>query len=100
MVPIASGEKGNSIQMRSPERRANARLPVLVDVVIIVGPERHAAELRDVGSDGIGIVLTNDSIRLENGARTIIEFDTSSGWSPLLGTLRVESSPISYRPNI
>src|SRR5437870_3067333 len=87
--------------MRSSERRASERFPVVIDVVVIVdGSERHAAELRDVGSDGVGLVLTTDKICLEDGASATIEFDASSGIrSPLSGHFRVKPAPVSYRPN-
>jgi hypothetical protein len=73
----------------------------MIDVVIVDGSERHAAELRDVGLDGVGLVLIPDTVCLRNGASGTIEFDETSGvGSPLSGHFKVERSPIPYRPNI
>lgn len=79
------------------ERRSCTRLPIMLDVIVTIDSKEHKAEVRDISSQGIGLVFTSD-IQFPNGdLKVICNFESSD--LSLTGSLIREGPPARYRPN-
>lgn len=86
--------------MSAVERRTSKRIPIIVEAVVTIASREYDAELRDICSEGIGLVLTNSLVGFKENVNTTIRFNEGTIEAlAVSGRLRLGPRFDSYRPN-
>ena len=84
--------------MSAVERRTSKRVPIIVEAVMIIESREYEVELRDICSEGMGLILTNSLAGLKENVNTTIRFNEGT-IAAVSGRLILGPSCDPYRPN-